>query len=123
MEPYWKSKKRPFEVGEAASKADVNFRFKILLPNGICVVLVLRSPPASMSLQEFLKLVKDKYELTLRNSQVMKPARSIQWDSGTAYVEDANGNNIRKFVEFEKFKPFKCHILQLHVSDVFSISV
>ncbi|KAI9157714.1 hypothetical protein LWI28_026791 [Acer negundo] len=111
---YSKSKKRALEEDDAVGNVDRDYRFKILLPNGICVGLVMRSPKPRMLFEDFLRLVKDEYDLTLRKSKSMKPTRRIQWNSGRVYVEDANDNKIRNIMDFEKFKPYKCHMLRLY---------
>ncbi|KAI9157790.1 hypothetical protein LWI28_028154 [Acer negundo] len=111
---YSKSKKRALEEDDTVGNVDRDYRFKILLPNGICVGLVMRSPKPRMLFEDFLRLVKDEYDLTLRKSKSMKPTRRIQWNSGRVYVEDANDNKIRNIMDFEKFKPYKCHMLRLY---------
>ncbi|KAK1571160.1 hypothetical protein Q3G72_012800 [Acer saccharum] len=111
---YSKSKKRALEEDDTVGNVERDYRFKILLPNGICVGLVMRSPKPRMLFEDFLRLVKDEYDLTLRKFKSMKPTRPIQWNSGRAYVEDANDNKIRNIMDFEKFKPYKCHMLRLY---------
>ncbi|KAK3229718.1 hypothetical protein Dsin_001599 [Dipteronia sinensis] len=111
---YPKSKKRALEEDDTVGNVERDYRFKILLPNGICVGLVMRSPKPRMLFEDFLRLVKDEYDLTLRKSKSMKPTRPIQWNSGRTYVEDANDNKMRNIMDFEKFKPYKCHMLRLY---------
>ncbi|KAK2635775.1 hypothetical protein Ddye_030567 [Dipteronia dyeriana] len=109
-----KSKKRALEEDDTDGNVERDYRFKILLPNGICVGLVMRSPKPRMLFEDFLRLVNNEYDLTLRKSKSMKPTRPIQWNSGRAYVEDANENKIRNIMDFKKFKPYKCHMLRLY---------
>ncbi|KAL5738591.1 hypothetical protein ACOSP7_031352 [Xanthoceras sorbifolium] len=111
---YWKSKKRALEEDHTVGEVEKDYRFQILLPNGICVALVMRSPNPRMPFEDFLRLVKDEYYMTLRKAKLMKPTRPIHWNSGKAYVEDANDNKIRNIMDFEKFKPYKCHMLRLY---------
>ncbi|KAL5738604.1 hypothetical protein ACOSP7_031365 [Xanthoceras sorbifolium] len=111
---YWKSKKRALVQDDTVGEVERDYRFQILLPNGICVGLVMRSPKPCMPFEDFLRLVKDEYCLTLRKAKLRKPTRPIHWNSGKAYVEDANDNKTRNIMDFEKFKPYKCHMLRLY---------
>ena len=97
----------------------VVYKFKILLPNGMAVIVILPDPKPEMWVQDFIGLVKREYTLAQRGSSPsMKKKRILNWESGSWSVEDENGKSMRQRLKFKAFEPHKCHILRLHVSDM-----
>ncbi|KAF3432812.1 hypothetical protein FNV43_RR23914 [Rhamnella rubrinervis] len=91
------------------------YRFKILLPDGIAVVLNIRDPPhPKLLLMDFIELVKVEYFRVQRHSKFANRRTPINWKGGGLYLEDANDVKMKHAVNLEKFKPHKCHILRLH---------
>ncbi|XP_021909410.1 uncharacterized protein LOC110823351 isoform X2 [Carica papaya] len=107
-------KKRPMEEMAGYEVADRVYRFKILLPNGTSVGLAVRDPEPRMEFWDFIKLIKDEYYASLRQNQFMKKRRPINWYSEKLLLEDANDKKTRTRINFENFKPLKCHIIRLH---------
>ena len=60
--------------------------------------------------------MKEEYLRVQRLSKFAKQRTPINWKGGGMYLEDGNGMKMKYAVNFEKFKPHKCHILWLHVS-------
>ncbi|KAJ0103641.1 hypothetical protein Patl1_05164 [Pistacia atlantica] len=88
------------------------YKFKILLPNGASVELILWDPILRMRLQDFVKLVKGEYFRAWQESVSQK--RTITWKNEGLYLEDAYENKIRNIMDFGKFKPHRYHILRLN---------
>lgn len=111
-----KANKRQWEGDFTVANMDRAYKFKILLPNGSTVELTVRDPRAHMPFEDFVKMVKDEYFEAWRRCDSMKAKRPIKWHGRNLYVEDAYMNVIRESIDFEMFKPHKCHILKLYVS-------
>ncbi|KAG6752676.1 hypothetical protein POTOM_042705 [Populus tomentosa] len=93
----------------------VVYKFKILLPNGMTVIVRLTDPKPEMWVQDFIDLVKREYAVAQRDpSPLMKKKRTLNWESESWFVEDENGNLMKQRLKFKSFKPHKCHILRLH---------
>ncbi|KAJ6762299.1 EN/SPM-LIKE TRANSPOSON-RELATED [Salix koriyanagi] len=114
------------EGGGEGGERVVVYKFKILLPNGMAVIVILPDPKPEMWVQDFIGLVKREYTLAQRGSSPsMKKKRTLNWESGSWSVEDENGKSMRQRLKFKAFEPHKCHILRLHdgssaeVSDIF----
>uniref|UniRef100_A0A6N2K9V6 Uncharacterized protein n=1 Tax=Salix viminalis TaxID=40686 RepID=A0A6N2K9V6_SALVM len=114
------------EGGGEGGEGVVVYKFKILLPNGMAVIVILPDPKPEMWVQDFIGLVKREYTLAQRGSSPsMKKKRTLNWESGSWSVEDENGKSMRQRLKFKAFEPHKCHILRLHdgssaeVSDTF----
>ncbi|KAJ6309575.1 hypothetical protein OIU77_015143 [Salix suchowensis] len=112
--------------GGEGGEGVVVYKFKILLPNGMAVIVILPDPKPEMWVQDFIGLVKREYTLAQRGSSPsMKKKRTLNWESGSWSVEDENGKSMRQRLKFKAFEPHKCHILRLHdgssaeVSDTF----
>ncbi|CAK7324185.1 unnamed protein product [Dovyalis caffra] len=109
----------PYDRVAGVSETGVIYKFKILLPNGMTVMLRLTDPKPDMWVRDFINIVKKEYVLAERDSQPsMKKKRALNWESESWFVEDAYGNLIKPRFKFKAFKPHKCHILRLHVSDM-----
>jgi hypothetical protein len=105
--------------GGGGSEGGVLYKFKILLPNGMTVIVRLTDPKPEMWVQDFIGLVKREYTLAQRDSSpLMKRKRTLNWESESWFVEDGNGNLMKQRLKFKSFMPHKCHILRLHVSDI-----
>ncbi|KAJ4726669.1 Protein defective in meristem silencing 3 [Melia azedarach] len=109
-----KANKRQWEGDFTVANMDRAYKFKILLPNGSTVELTVRDPRAHMPFEDFVKMVKDEYFEAWRRCDSMKAKRPIKWHGRNLYVEDAYMNVIRESIDFEMFKPHKCHILKLY---------
>lgn len=109
-------KKRQLVEIEKASDADRVYRFRVLLPNGVTIGLSIRDPPQSrLPLKDFIGLVKEEYLRAERLSKSTKQRRPINWKAQGMYLEDAHDVEIKFALKLDKFKPHKCHILQLYV--------
>lgn len=121
-------KKRKLELvlydggGDDGSGTGIFYKFKVLLPNRMAVMLRLDDPEPEMLLTDFIKFVKQEYILALRNSESSKKRRSLNWGSQNLVLEDANGILTKQRIRFTNFKPHACNILRLHVSNKFTIS-
>ncbi|KAJ6309511.1 hypothetical protein OIU77_015302 [Salix suchowensis] len=68
--------------GEGGERVVV-YKFKILLPNGMAVIVILPDPKPEMWVQDFIGLVKREYTLAQRGSSPsMKKKRTLNWESG-----------------------------------------
>ncbi|KAH8492181.1 hypothetical protein H0E87_021675 [Populus deltoides] len=101
--------------GGGGNEGGVLYKFKILLPNGMTVIVRLTDPKPEMWVQDFIGLVKREYTLAQRDSSpLMKKKRTLNWESESWFVEDGNGNLMKQRLKFKSFMPHKCHILRLH---------
>ncbi|KAA3475941.1 membrane protein of ER body 2 [Gossypium australe] len=89
-------------------------RFKVLIPNGTSVGLVLKNTESEISFQGFIDLIKDAYDMVKRQSGSFKRKRMIDWKNEKFCLEDINGVKTRSRIDLRRFKPHKCHILKLH---------
>lgn len=103
--------------GQVQSRATVQYKFKMLLPNGTTVDLTLMNPKRKMTFGYFIDLVKDEYYGGVwRLLESVKKKRRIDWSDRNLYLEDVNMNVIRDEIDLEMFEPHKWHILKLYVS-------
>lgn len=107
--------KRKLALSDDGGDKNKFYRFKILLPNRTTVELKLPGLKSEAPFDEFIYLVKDEYLRAQRQSP-MKKMRSLNWNDRCLYLEDENGGKITHKIIFANFKPYKCHILRLHVS-------
>lgn len=120
LTPYDKDKASP---NKKIIREKLRYKFKILLPNGATLDLLVVDPKHNMAVKEFIYLAKDEYFKSWMRHNSMKRKRKINWSGENLYVEDANLNKISDTIDFEMFEPFKCHILKLHVSVVSTVVV
>ncbi|KAF8008424.1 hypothetical protein BT93_K2181 [Corymbia citriodora subsp. variegata] len=108
------SRKR--HVDQTMNDADIDkiHRFAILLPNGTTVGITVREPNSMMPFGDFILLIKERYKREKAQDPSLKFKRSIAWESDHLYFEDANGNQIKRRIIFDNFKPHKRHILRLN---------
>ncbi|KAL2921819.1 Structural maintenance of chromosomes flexible hinge domain-containing protein GMI1, partial [Bienertia sinuspersici] len=107
------AKKRKFK-NDATNDGDLDYRFNVLLPNGISVPIIRRNPVNdSISLEAFLQKVKDKCSVILKKTEGSSARRKVFWNSKELYLEDIKGNKMRSKICYDKFKPNKTHILKL----------
>lgn len=112
-----RGKKRQLVEIEKASDADRVYRFRVLLPNGVTIGLSIRDPAQlRLPLKHFIGLVEEEYLRAERLSKSTKQRRPINWKAQGMSLEDAYGVEMKFAVNLDRFKPHKCHILQLYVS-------
>lgn len=92
------------------------YRFTVLLPNGTSVGITIRDPDTLMPLGDFVLMIERRYIRAEAQDPSLKSKRPIAWQSKELYIEDANGDQIKRRIIFDNFKPYKRHIIHLHVS-------
>ncbi|KAJ4850803.1 hypothetical protein Tsubulata_009795 [Turnera subulata] len=93
--------------------ADRIYRFKILLPNEMTVALRLTNPKPEIPVPEFMRLVRNEYFQSLRNSPAAKK-KSLSFTDDHLYLEDASrGKKISNKIAIHNFNVHKCHTLVL----------
>ncbi|XP_048139026.1 structural maintenance of chromosomes flexible hinge domain-containing protein GMI1 isoform X2 [Rhodamnia argentea] len=90
------------------------YRFTVLLPNGTSVGITIRDPDTLMPLGDFVLTIKRRYILAKAQDPSLKLKRPIAWENEDLYIEDANGDQIKRRIIFDNFKPYKRHIIHLH---------
>lgn len=117
--PPQRGKKRSIVEISGDNDLGAIYKFKILLPNGTSLGLNLHEHKLSnllMPLQEFIGLVRTEYFRTRRQPESPGTRQKIMWKSKDIFLVDASENRMKHTVNFRKFEPHKCHILQLNVS-------
>ncbi|KAI3410561.1 uncharacterized protein J3R85_018768, partial [Psidium guajava] len=90
------------------------YRFTVLLPNGTSVGITIRDPDTLMTLGDFVLMIERRYIRAEAQDPSLKLKRPIAWKSEELYIEDANGEQIKRRIIFDNFKPYKRHIIRLH---------
>lgn len=112
------SKRQLVEVsadGDTTMKG--NYKFKILLPNGTSVGILIRNPDYKMQIGNFIGYIREEYGRAKQKLPSWSQKPQIRWKNKEFYLEDTtNDREIREEVLFRNFKPNECHILRLHVS-------
>lgn len=115
--PPQRGKKRSIVEISGDNDLGAIYKFKILLPNGTSLGLNLHEHKLSnllMPLQEFIGLVRTEYFRTRRQPESPGTRQKIMWKSKDIFLVDASENRMKHTVNFRKFEPHKCHILQLN---------
>ncbi|RVW88999.1 hypothetical protein CK203_029417 [Vitis vinifera] len=115
--PPQRGKKRSIVEISGDNDLGAIYKFKILLPNGTSLGLNLHEHKLSnllMPLQEFIGLVRTEYFRTRLQPESPGTRQKIMWKSKDIFLVDASENRMKHTVNFRKFEPHKCHILQLN---------
>ncbi|KAF5195246.1 Gamma-irradiation and mitomycin c induced protein [Thalictrum thalictroides] len=107
--------KRPRSDYISGGEDERDLKFKILLPNGTSVNLILKkSEEDEMSLEEFIKNIRYEYDRSV-GLKVVKGRRKIFWWDPATCLEDLSGGiKMTKTIAFKCYQPNKCHFLILH---------
>ncbi|WCJ44422.1 Structural maintenance of chromosomes flexible hinge domain-containing protein GMI1 [Euphorbia peplus] len=87
--------------------------FKIGVPGGVTVDLKLTDPPPRITVEDFIKLVKKKYQ-DCRNQHLSRCQRPVDWNGQHVYLEDEDDNKLRQMIFFNNFEANKCNFLKFH---------
>lgn len=91
------------------------YKFRVLLPNGLCLCLRVVDPPGNqMPVVVLADMVKEEYDRMKGSEKVRK--RSIDWDSPDLCFFDIFENRIKDLIDFGSYETDKFYTLRLCVS-------
>ncbi|KAJ0897919.1 putative histidine kinase/HSP90-like ATPase superfamily [Helianthus annuus] len=115
----WRSNKRTPDSGGVGSREVVSgsqpprvYKLRILLPNGMTVLVKIPEGRESITVRELAKKVKEQHDRAIQAKKASSPKKSVKWDADLCFVDDYD-NVFRNCLKLTKLEMNKVHNLRL----------
>ena len=92
------------------------YKLKILLPNGITVLLKIPEGTERISVEELAGRVRNEYAKAVQKTS--SPKKQVNWNTQLCFLDDSD-HVFRNSLTLTKLEPNRVYNLRLHVSPCF----
>ncbi|KAJ0765096.1 putative histidine kinase/HSP90-like ATPase superfamily [Helianthus annuus] len=115
----WRSNKRTPDSGGVSSREVVSssqpqrvYKLRILLPNGMTVLVKIPEGRESITVRELANKVKGQHDRAIQAKKASSPKKSVKWDADLCFVDDYD-YVYRNCLKLTKLEMNKVHNLRL----------